>query len=74
MSELIHINIVRGYYVGQIRLYGHRKWESVSSERTAEKALAKAVLKMTREHKRARVLFVPTSGYYEPTVVMEAHR
>lgn len=75
MSTLVHINIPRGHYVGQIRLRGHRRWQIVTGEcKTPEAAMAKAVKKMTAEHKRARVLFIDSSGWYEPHVAMEASR
>lgn len=72
---MIHIHAPKGHYIGQIRWYGHRKWETVTDKRdTAENAMAQAVLSMTDQHKRARVLFVDESGWYEPNVVMEATR
>lgn len=70
----VHVNIPRGHYLGQIRLAGHRNWETVCKSRIAERAMARAVLKMGRNHKRARVLFVDTGGWYEPTQVMECSR
>lgn len=75
MSELIHILRSRGHYIGQIRMYGHQKWETVTDKRdTAENAMAQAVLSMTEDHKRARVLFIDDSGWYEPNIVMECKR
>lgn len=71
----VHIHAPKGHYIGQIRLYGHRKWETVTEERdSATNAMAQAVMSMTERHKRARVLFIVDSGYYEPSIVMECHR
>lgn len=77
----IHINIPRGYYIGQTRLLGHRLWRTLECSprkdrrfKSPEDALAAAVRAMgTRTH-RARVLFIAADGWYEPRVVMEAHR
>lgn len=72
---VLHINIPKGFYLGQVRLYGHRLWETVTGpHEKAETAMAEAVLKMSREHKRARVIFIDDSGYYEPSQVMECVR
>lgn len=71
----VHIHAPRGYYIGQVRLIGHQKWESVTGKlKSAEKALATAVLKMSPNHKRARVLFITYDGWYEPNIVMECKR
>ena len=70
---LIHIHAPKGHYIGQVKLYGHRKWQTVTAERdTAENAMAQAVMSMTERHKRARVLFV--ADWYDPVVVMECNR
>ena len=75
MSTLVHVNIPKGFYLGQIRLRGHRLWETVTNPHDKpEPAMAGAVLKMTPEHKRARVIFVDDSGWYEPNQVMECTR
>lgn len=64
-----------GSYLAQIRLLGHRKWKTVSEHHASpESAMGAAMDCMTREHKRARVLFIDDSGYYEPNLVMEARR
>lgn len=69
-----HILIPRGHYIGQVREYGYQKYKTVTGKcRTAEAALSKAALKM-KHHHRARVLFIDSSPYYEPHVVMEAIR
>ena len=36
--------------------------------------MTKAVAKMTKNDKRARVLFIEDSGWYEPQIMMEASR
>lgn len=69
----VHIHAPKGHYIGQVRLYGHRKWQQVGNGHdSAEAAMAAAVLRMTPEHHRARVLFL--TEWYEPTIVMECHR
>lgn len=75
LSEL-HICRAPGRYIGQIRPYGHRRWQTVTRKhQRAEFALSKAVRKMTQIHKRARVLWVGDDpSYYDPFVAMEAHR
>lgn len=73
MSTLVHIHAPKCYYIGQVRLYGHRKWQTVTERwSNAEMAMSEAVLQMTQRHKRARVLCM--ADWYEPMVVMEAHR
>lgn len=73
MSEpYIHINRPRGHYIGQVRRAGHRLWTTVTGpRRSAHHALAAAVLK-GKGMKRARVLFIDNSGWYDPHLVMEA--
>lgn len=72
---LVHISRPRGYYLGQVCARGCRDWWTVTGHcRSAESALAKAVMSMRGERSRARSLFVDTSGYYEPHVAMEARR
>lgn len=74
MISNLHICWSRGYYVGQVRYAGCRRWDEVTGRcKSAESALSKAALKM-HDMKRARVLFVDSSGWYEPNVVMEAKR
>ncbi len=56
-------------------MYGHRKWQTVNEQwSNAEMVMSEAVLQMKQDHKRARVLFIDNSGWYEPTIVMEAKR
>jgi hypothetical protein len=71
----VHICRPRGYYIGQVRQFGYRRWSTVTGRcRKPEPALSRAVAKMRADHKRARALFVDTSGYYGPHVSMEASR
>lgn len=71
-DQHLHIYWSRGHYIGQVRLVGHQKWKTVTGKRrTAESALVGAANRM-RGMKRARVLFIDSSGWYEPNVVMEA--
>ena len=78
MSDFhIHINRPTGHYIGQVRRYGHRRWESVTGNcKTPENALSQAVLAMknTQDMHRARALFIDASGWHEPHLVMEAKR
>lgn len=68
----IHILRPRGHYIGQVRRCGARLWDTVTKpRRSAHHALAAAVLK-GKGMKRARVLFIDDSPYYDPLVVMEA--
>lgn len=74
MGSLVHINIPRGHYVGQVRAYGHRYYKTVTGRcRSAEAAMSKAAASMKGYH-RARVLLIDDSGWYPPNVVMEAKR
>ena len=74
----IHILHTTGYYIGQVRLRGHQRWQTVTGHcKSGERALARAVAKMGYEHKRARCVFMPTGEngqYYDPHVSMEASR
>jgi len=71
----IHVCVPRGYFVGQVRGIGCRKWRTVTGRcRDPRRALARAVCKMARDDKRARVLFIDRSGWYEPNLVMRASR
>ncbi len=77
MTANMHILRTSGYYLGQTRGYGCRRWRTVTHQcRTAERALALAVMRMTLHDKRARALYCPTGDtgtYYSPEVSMEAH-
>lgn len=68
----IHIHSPPGEFIGQIRLRGHRLWETVDTRDSAESAMIRAVEAMSREHHRARVLWC--SDYYDPVVVMKLSR
>lgn len=69
-----HVNIPRGYYIGQVRPAGARLWQTVTGKcKSGESAMSRAALKM-RDKRRARVLFIDTGGWYEPTLVMECSR
>jgi hypothetical protein len=71
-SAILHINRPRGHYLGQVRRVGCRLWDTVTGpRRSAHHALADAVLK-GKGMKRARVLFIDNSGWYDPHIVMEA--
>jgi Ni2+-binding GTPase involved in maturation of urease and hydrogenase len=75
MNFHIHINIARGHYIGQTRKTGYRRWKTVTGKcKTDIAAMSKAVAKMTQHDKRARVVFIDSSGWYEPRIVMEAVR
>lgn len=75
MTQLVHVLVARGHYIGQVRKHGHHLWETVEGQHTSpEKAMVAAVLKMTPDHKRARVLFVDDSGWYGPELRMECSR
>lgn len=69
---MIHILRPRGHYIGQVRRAGHQLWTTVTGpRRSARHALAAAILR-SENMKRARVLFIDNSPYYDPHVVMEA--
>lgn len=70
--NIIHICRPHGHYIGQVRRAGYRRWDTVTGKRwSAHHALAAAVLK-GKGMKRARVLFIDNSWYYDPLIVMEA--
>lgn len=71
--ELIHILRPSGYYIGQVRGLGCRLYRTVTGKcRSTESAMSKAVLKMKKNDKRVRVLFIDDSGWYEAMTKMEA--
>lgn len=71
--SVVHIHAPKGYYIGQVRLYGYRKWETVTGPcKSDTQAMARAVQHMTMNYKRARVLFI--ADWYEPNIVMECKR
>ena len=70
----VYIHAPRGYYIGQVRPYGHRLFTTVTGKcKSAETAMAGAARKMRNQH-RARVLFVDREGWYDPVVIMECKR
>lgn len=72
---LIHIHAPRGDYIGQVRKYGHRRWETVTGKcKSAPAAMRLAMFAMSGDMKRARVLFCTRDGWYEPNIVMELSR
>lgn len=74
MSAGLHLNVARGYWIGQVRTAGCRKWDTVTGRcRSPESALSLAALSM-KGRKRARALFVDISGWYDPHVSIEAKR
>lgn len=71
----IHIHAPNGYFLGQVRAGGAHKWRTVTQKcKTWNSALSRAVMKMEDHHKRARVIYVVESGYYDPTVIAEASK
>ena len=70
----MHICWSRGYYIGQVRGRGCRKYEDVTGKcRSVEGAIAKAARRYRNNH-RLRVLFVDSSGWYGPNVMFEGKR
>lgn len=70
----VHVYAPGGYYIGQVRKHGHRRWSTVTGKcRSGELAMSKAGAAM-RGMKRARVLFITHCGYHEPLIVMECAR
>ena len=71
----IHLNIPKGHYIGQVRRYGHHYWTTVTGRcKKPENALTRAVQKMGERHNRARALFIDHSGWYSPTISLEANK
>ena len=71
----VHIHYATGHYIGQTRQAGHRRWTRATGKcKTPEVAMSIAVRKMQPNDKRARVLFIDDSGWYEPNIVMECKR
>lgn len=75
MATLVHINQPRGHHIGQVRLLGHQRWQTVTGRcKSAEGALSLAIRRMGHNHHRARALFIDDSGWYEPHLSMDACR
>lgn len=69
----LHIHAPKGVYVAQVRKPYHKLWETVGPEfESGHDAEIAAIEGMTKEHKRARVLFC--AEWYDPILVMEASR
>ena len=69
----VHICRPRGYYIGQLRGIGCRRWRTVTGHcRSDMGALRNAISKAGRDDKRARTLFIDRSGWYEPNLGAEA--
>jgi hypothetical protein len=69
----LHICYARGHYIGQLRRCGYRRWKTVTGKcKSAESAIALAAKSAKRrEWKRLRVLFIDSSGWYEPNLIFE---
>lgn len=69
----LHICYSRGHYIGQLRRHGYRRWETVTGKcKNAEAAIvAAAKAAKGRAWKRLRVLFIDSSGWYEPNHIFE---
>lgn len=67
---------INGYYIGQVRPYGARTWETVTCRRkSAEAALTQATRAMRQSDFRLRVLFVDDQrGWLNPVVAVELKR
>lgn len=73
MITNVHILRPRGYFIGQLRGIGCRKWRTVTGRcRSSLGALRHAISKARRDDKRARTLFIDRSGWYEPNLGAEA--
>lgn len=73
MSDYIHIHAPPGYYIGQTRRRGAKRWTTIGGHRKTEKAAMVAAVKaMGQDDKRARVLFC--AEWYEPHIMMELSR
>ena len=67
----IHVLMASGYYIGQIRDIGHRKFKTVTERcKSMEGALSKAAAKAKAWH-RIRVLLIDSNPYYGPTQVFD---
>jgi hypothetical protein len=76
MTAEVHILWSRGRYLPQARQVGCRKWNDLAkptrNKRRAFRIAGEALAGIG--YKRARVLSVDRTGWYEPNVVMEAKR
>lgn len=70
----IHVLMSSGYYIGQVRQCGYRKYETVTGKcKTLGAAIAKASKHFKGNH-RLRVIYVDHNPYYEPSVAFEGKR
>ena len=69
----LHICYSRGHYIGQLRQHGYRRWKTVTGKcKSTEGAISAAAMVAKRgEWKRLRVLFIDSSGWYEPNHIFE---
>ena len=74
LKATLHVCVPHGYYIGQVKGYGCRRWRTVTGKcRISNNALSKAIRNMSHNNDtRARVLFVDTSGWYDPNIIAEA--
>lgn len=69
---LVHIHQPKGHYIGQVRDYGCRNWQTVTSKhQSMYAAMARTVMMMQRA-KHGRVLLI--AEWYEPVVMMECKK
>lgn len=70
---IVHIHQPKGYYIGQIRGYGCRRWKTVTGYcKSSKAAMIGAVHALRPNDHRARVLFC--ADWYEPVIVMECNK
>jgi hypothetical protein len=73
---MLHICRAHGHYIGQVRRHGYRRWKTVTGKcESAENAISTAA-QMARgnDWKRLRVLFIDSSGWYEPNLIFEGKK
>jgi len=71
----VHIHAPAGYYLGQVRRRGAQRWRTVTGKcKTDTAAMARAVLAMNSDDKRARVIWCTYDGWYGPSLSMQCAR
>ena len=71
----LHIYAPAHYFIGQTRCYGFQKWKTLDRKfKTANKAMAAAVMTIRDNDHRARVLMIAKDSYIDPAVVMECKK